>query len=408
MFNKVGQLVPFYEFLKAGDLDLVELIIDWGGWVPSTRNGTNTMATNPLAYALKEDMEDLVHKLVKYCVSKTCEHKNQGYMITVAECLEDLCRSYPKLLADMTEQLSNVHTSRDSLPPYDTRDMLTHFSHYEISDVDVFRTISKLQRYNPESILYQLLTRPWNAMQGAFRKIERFLATTFYKEARELEKLDSHIVHLHKKHAEGNLFVVPFPSLCVYETPKNNVFEYLLHDLIQPRSAFTELVDNLDPDHPLFASPIFEAILNFKWHTYAKSRYFFWFLLFLIYFLTFLAVVSYPTNIIGSPWKSVFLDFTVVLAILFLLQEMRQVIYGPLGYITSIYNWIDIGRCARFCFFILLFLFPYRFLNQQANSNYLVTVQFRSPAGLQRLCQVRRPNRTTQRIAGFWRIAPLD
>ncbi|RUP20191.1 hypothetical protein BC936DRAFT_139259 [Jimgerdemannia flammicorona] len=344
VFNQVGEIVPFFELLQhEHDLDLVELIIDWGEWIPSGANNTGDLSTNPLKYAMEKDMEDLVHKLVKYCVKKTQEHRNQGYMTMVAECLEDISLNHPKLLEGVVQELSSVRTLRDSLPPYDMRGMLAHDNHYEISDIDVYRTLSKLQKYNPESWSYRFLTRPWTSMEDFFDEIKCSLTAIIYKEARELREF-GHINHLHKKHDEGNLYVVPLPSLCVYEPLKHSVLGYLWHDVIRPRSKFIELVDDLNSGHAIFASPIFEAILNFKWHTYARKRYLFWFALFVLYFLSFLTVVSVEGEIVGSEWKGVMLDFTVLLSVLFLFQELRQAIYNFWGYIFSIYNYIDIGR----------------------------------------------------------------
>ncbi|RUP37986.1 hypothetical protein BC936DRAFT_138428 [Jimgerdemannia flammicorona] len=122
------------------------------------------------------------------------------------------------------------------------------------------------------------------------------------------------------------LCLVPLYEFSTYETPTNSWFKQ--------SSPFTKFASSKNSD---FAEPVLEAVVEYKWLSFARTRYWLNFALFLTYFAVFAAMIDHHIE----PETGDII--TIVLGAYFILQEFRLLIVGPVSYLTSMYNYTDIA-----------------------------------------------------------------
>jgi hypothetical protein len=82
-----------------------------------------------------------------------------------------------------------------------------------------------------------------------------------------------------------------------------------------------------------------EAIINFKWKTFGRSYYFIIWLIFTVFLVCF-TVASYPTNYITQEVRIKLYIASITFGLLqIILFELRQFIWNPKKYFSSIWNW---------------------------------------------------------------------
>ncbi|RIB30736.1 hypothetical protein C2G38_2151864 [Gigaspora rosea] len=85
-----------------------------------------------------------------------------------------------------------------------------------------------------------------------------------------------------------------------------------------------------------------EALLNFKWNTYRRKYYLAIWTIYTIFFLSFVCAASYYQSI-SQTTLFILLDVTICLGIWHLVFELRQFIYAPLNYMSSVWNFLDLA-----------------------------------------------------------------
>ncbi|RUP47215.1 hypothetical protein BC936DRAFT_145996 [Jimgerdemannia flammicorona] len=125
-------------------------------------------------------------------------------------------------------------------------------------------------------------------------------------------------------------------------------------------SPFTKFARSKNSD---FAEPVLEAVVEFKWYeipsllwrSFARTRYWLNFALFLTYFTVFAAMID---RHIGPDAGDI---TTIVLGVYFIFQEFRLLIIDPVSYLTCTYNYTDIATIG--------FPFATALLDRYANIN---------------------------------------
>ncbi|RUS28725.1 hypothetical protein BC938DRAFT_481526 [Jimgerdemannia flammicorona] len=118
-------------------------------------------------------------------------------------------------------------------------------------------------------------------------------------------------------------------------------FGTLLDDWLFPHSAFTEIAAANNSD--VLEIPFTKAVIDFKWRKYAGQR-FLCLTALQVLNLIFFAIATTPGSADpNDPQIRGLFYAVVVLCILFLFNELRQMIYSPFTYFWSAYNYIDLA-----------------------------------------------------------------
>ncbi|GES72818.1 hypothetical protein GLOIN_2v1771895 [Rhizophagus clarus] len=213
---------------------------------------------NPLTVAILEFKSAEIHKLLDYCIYH-CIHDGQpGFMSIVVDALPELARHYPKILDKLMKQCTYV-----KIP-----------------------SIWKLKSENHDSIHENLWSYKFDGsifMANPKKKTnskKKFLDTLFDKWERII------------RHSATHCFV-PLPGLCTYPESSHTCHWFTIFlDTLIPRhlSIFVKLT--LFRPFESFKSPPFEAIVKFKWHAFARWRFFQLFFLYLVHFGLFVSAIS--------------------------------------------------------------------------------------------------------------------
>src|ERR1051325_8650749 len=101
----------------------------------------------------------------------------------------------------------------------------------------------------------------------------------------------------------ATLCYVPLLGLCTYEKSNKtgSVFDTLFPRNLSPFirlcfSGTSEVFQDAQASSKVFESPLFQAIVKYKWHAFARWRFFVWFFSYLIYFASFTAATSNITR----------------------------------------------------------------------------------------------------------------
>ncbi|OZJ06581.1 hypothetical protein BZG36_00538 [Bifiguratus adelaidae] len=157
------------------------------------------------------------------------------------------------------------------------------------------------------------------------------------------------------KERYGKLFIIPFRDICRYPDmptlrPPKDFYQpwryyarWLRHHIVLPhsaRSTYLQIImleDQALLDSGIFTTLTFEALNSYKWHTFARERFYIIWFIHLLYYTLVWSLGASPIN--TEP----ILYIIVVIAIVFLIQEFRQTVGEGLQRYLSFYNLIDIA-----------------------------------------------------------------
>ncbi|RUP46264.1 hypothetical protein BC936DRAFT_147151 [Jimgerdemannia flammicorona] len=180
----------------------------------------------------------------------------------------------------------------------------------KITDDSSNSKFTKLENFHP--CIFDTESGNWKPMKDGY--IDMFI-----------KKID--IFNLaDRKNRRYSLCLVPLYDFSTYEKPTNSWFKQ--------SSPFTKFASSKNSD---FAEPVLEAVVEYKWLSFARTRYWLNFVLFLTYFAVFAAMIDHHIE----PETGDII--TIVLGSYFILQEFRLLIVGPVSYLTSLYNYTDIA-----------------------------------------------------------------
>ena len=103
----------------------------------------------------------------------------------------------------------------------------------------------------------------------------------------------------------------------------------------------------LEGRYDMFGEPAMEAVINFKWEKFARSRYIFLIVLYFLYLASFMAAVTLDSGAQqGNETEHLIKLFSyvvLILGFLFTVLEVLQMIAYRYYYFLSIYNYIDLA-----------------------------------------------------------------
>lgn len=118
-------------------------------------------------------------------------------------------------------------------------------------------------------------------------------------------------------------------------------------------SSFIENASNIQ-EHSVFneGDTVFEIMLQYKWQTFARSRFFLVCLIHLTFYISYTAGVSFSREVFGYTLGSPLTDhgqiacicLMFISAFILVVQEFHQFfrVIGKINYLLSPYNWVDV------------------------------------------------------------------
>ncbi|KAF0431422.1 transient receptor potential cation channel subfamily a member 1-like [Gigaspora margarita] len=128
----------------------------------------------------------------------------------------------------------------------------------------------------------------------------------------------------------------PFPNFVTYyETEKKDSF---LKKLFKPRSSHFGNIN----DSTFYNTWNGEALINFKWNTFGKKYYFAIWIIYLVFFGSFI-IVATLSKFISWPCQMILLIITAVLGFWHLFFEIHNFTFSHKEYFESLWNYLDLS-----------------------------------------------------------------
>ncbi|PKC71621.1 hypothetical protein RhiirA1_453319 [Rhizophagus irregularis] len=128
-------------------------------------------------------------------------------------------------------------------------------------------------------------------------------------------------------------FMIPYIKFVNYPRDYNWIYE-----LIWPQSS--PFVRTINED--IYKTWNGEALIDSKWNTYGKNYYIIIWILFMTLLGCFTAVATIPQQYINDDTRKNLLIASIVLGLIHLNYEIRQIIYDPINWIKDFWNYFDI------------------------------------------------------------------
>ncbi|RHZ51255.1 hypothetical protein Glove_481g10 [Diversispora epigaea] len=273
--------------------------------------------------------DNWIETLCDECVQKYIEDFMQlGFLSIIIASFPSLCQRHPSFV--------NKFMAKTALEiPLPTRDDV----------INNLSTASHLQGYKTEIQIYEAsyASRVLKYIQSASNNFAKnhpyfhvfftflfipywpFLIYQFYQKAYNPDLYFQPTITL----------AIPMPKYATY--PKNTRgFWDFLYPIKCP-------FNNLATANEVYKWWNGEALLNFKWNTYGKYYYYFLWLLYTIFLLSFAIVATIPEDILDWNVAKGLLITTIALSGLHLLLEIRQFTIIPKTYITNFWNFFDVA-----------------------------------------------------------------
>ncbi|CAG8526929.1 16753_t:CDS:2 [Acaulospora morrowiae] len=254
---------------------------------------------------LKEDQ--MIYELLKRCIELSIEHgriKNTIFLGIIATSFPELSQNYRAYVSEFLSRLAFVVPCRNKdlelINRYSTFKHLHHYGTY----IQISETSS----------------------------VDRVISWLFYRKTRDFISK----IGISTFKSEPNLTIrlmIPLPKFVTYPDSYNS-----LMDFIYPAPSPFVMSYNID----LYKILIGEALLNFKWNTYGRKYYFIVWGIYTIFLCSFVIAATLSNQI---PWnvQRYLLEGVIALGVYHLIFEIRQLIFSPIFYITSPWNYFDLG-----------------------------------------------------------------
>ncbi|KAF9931776.1 hypothetical protein BGZ65_004715 [Modicella reniformis] len=320
--------------LKEANYSFIEglLKLDSGAWIPYA-----DMSLNPIARAIKNKDEQSLNILIDYCI-KCAKTRHPAYLTPVEQCLAQLSKDYPEIVA-------SVFLSTSYIP--------TH--NYEYVASHAITISNKFQDFldgnkKPVFILPFQLPTTTPSSSYFFMNTNRDLYPG--SESRFAPK--QNVQSIHKKR-NYNIYVSPFQfrpiaPLIDYQKTRLNPFSKRL----DKASVFTFI-----KDRDFFDNMAIASILRFKWYKFGFKYWSRRFFLVLMFFILMMIITAKQISVSAVKkgevptadeiaarylpgWRPVFI-VTIVLGLILCAYEIPPMFKSPITYFRSPFNWVDLA-----------------------------------------------------------------
>lgn len=264
----------------------------------------------------------IAEEIVKYCL-KTLSKKNKsllepGYVAIVMGALPTIARSKPKLAVWIAQYVSHIHLSR-FLTVRDVEND-TKKSH-----TSVFARIEQLSKIaTTMGPMYSMITMKSQAASSQFPlqqwwvKQQKLFLSWWNK-----ERLPQPV----------HLCVSPLYGLNNYKADVSRFNLNMVNLSVFAQLAFRQ--------SPVFDEPAFQAVVQYKWDTFARWYHLGLLFLYISYALIYMVAVSISPSTLAIPGISyTLIALTGLFMIIFDIRPLLMR-WNSLTYWSSIYHWID-------------------------------------------------------------------
>ncbi|KAF0541200.1 transient receptor potential cation channel subfamily a member 1-like [Gigaspora margarita] len=152
------------------------------------------------------------------------------------------------------------------------------------------------------------------------------------------DKIVKPIVDFYSISHNSIILAIPLPNLVSYPK-KCDFWGELLKPSFNP-FTFSYKLETINEEFYRYLNG--EALIKFKWNTYGRKYYLTIWAIYTTFLLSFTIAVTYY-KIISQTSLFILLNITIYLGFLHLLFELRQFIFSPPTYISSVWNLFDLG-----------------------------------------------------------------
>ncbi|GBC09599.1 hypothetical protein RclHR1_00090033 [Rhizophagus clarus] len=404
-FNKISlgndeYFCPMEDFILFGWDDLVRKVIETNRYIPLFHNEEQTESALLLLVELQKS--ELVELMVNYVIHhvkrryvpmrhhSTPSNLNSdnltkrvvqqpGFAWTLGKTLLDLYKYYPDKGAYIMKESSYFTTSLEAPKrilqtklgnPYRGEERSHHSElksvsrkarlprgthHKDTKKKSLFSFLNFFQRhYSYESSIRHdtgaLIYYP-DSTNYSERKQNMYKETYGIRKKQRKQRLEDA-----KKTHPARLCVVPWPDFCVYPPLlEDDKYPSLFRKLyrfwnlyISPtqRSPFADVA--LNGTSEMFSEVVMEAVIKFKWDKFANRLFLYNFGLYLVHAILFCTIVSIESDLVPAPggkrgWKGPLFLIEIIIPLLFLIQELRQMSGRWKSYWSSFFNYFDLA-----------------------------------------------------------------
>ncbi|CAG8624551.1 10786_t:CDS:1, partial [Scutellospora calospora] len=310
-----GETLLFEQFLEENIFEEFYL----------TCYGKNLMETFIL---LKENK--WIRSLGDSCIEKCMWDRNNNHLIfkipllsIIFEKFIELSENDPEFIASVLAIIAfivpNNEISSDSISSH----LSSYGKHCHLSKTSYFDTFS--------SNLLDLL----NSFQNRFQNFQKNYPLLQNFIVKLYENLVKPVKEFYYVGNSSTVLAIPLPNFVSY--PKKYSF---WKELIMPCSncfTYSNKLEMINEEFYRYLNGV--ALLNFKWNTYGRKYYFAIWLIYTVFLSSFITV-STLYNEISWNFQKFLLITAIILGFWHLIFEIRQFIYSPLHYFSSIWNYL--------------------------------------------------------------------
>ncbi|CAG8492758.1 17670_t:CDS:2 [Acaulospora morrowiae] len=270
---------------------------------------------------IKFKRDGLIEDLFRTCIELSIKN-DEGYT-TNLELLSIITITFPEISRNYAAYVSNFLSQIAFIVPFNIREFLikSHSTLPHLHHYGFYARISKTTLF--DIILSWILGRYKNCIKTHLQ------FHSFIK-----NKVMLPLVNIYKQEPNPTIqLIIPLPKFVTYPCPYNP-----LVDFIYPATSSFAKSTNID----LYKLWIGEALLNFKWNTYGRTYYLITWAIYTVYLCDFVITAILSDQI---SWRSLqfLLKSVIGLGIYHLIFELRQFIFSPLSYMSSLWNYLDLG-----------------------------------------------------------------
>ncbi|KAI7863025.1 hypothetical protein BDF14DRAFT_1885498 [Spinellus fusiger] len=362
-FISLQNITSFFETI-AGNQALYQLLRypEYDTMVSSILDGSVDIKTcfydvyrkeSSLTVAIQYGSTKTIKLLVDYIINAS-KKTGPGYLVIFMRALPMLCEHCP---AEWIRRLSYVpanHTyplvSRDS-PLLPQHNMST--SKEELWSFVMCEQLPMYQGFQ-QNTWYML--KKYITSFILWKSNKKYYSRNGKPLCKSTKSSDASFFQSNQKPHFATLCVVPLPNYTTYTSntrlpdkilsngPPGLTLDYF------PSSLFTAQASIGNSEVFKSGEPVMEAMLLYKWHTFAKARFFLIYLIYIGYYALYSINVAFSKEVFGYMEESDSITFVHYLSLVLMMtisvglviQETRQIMASPKNYFRLFYNYISL------------------------------------------------------------------
>ncbi|KAF0524643.1 transient receptor potential cation channel subfamily a member 1-like [Gigaspora margarita] len=271
--------------------------------------------------------EKWIRSLGHSCFDNFIKYNN--HLISKISLLSIIFENFEKLSEEHPRFIANTLSKIGFVVPFTSLNPKSTSSH--LSSYGKYCHLSKTSYLN---ILTSILWDRWISFQKRFQmKFQIFQNNHSF-----FALIVNRVIDIYDVGHNTTILAIPLPNFVSY--PKD--YRFWKELLLPSANPFTNSnkVEMINEEFYRYLNG--EALLNFKWNTYGKKYYLATWAIYTVFLLSFIIAAAYHKSI-SQTSLFILLNITICLGIWHIIIELRQFILGPLNYMSSFWNFLDLA-----------------------------------------------------------------